>query len=68
MGDRTPYWVISHGNEWAVKLEGENEVMQTFSSHEDAREEAIRLAKEHTPSEIKVQGEDGNIVERQSYD
>jgi hypothetical protein len=59
-------WVVRRGDGWAQRGEGNSRVTRTF----DTQQEAINAAREtarREGSELLIQGEDGQIRERNSY-
>lgn len=59
-------WVVRHGDGWAHRGEGSDRVTRAFERQQDAIESARSAARmEH--SELIIQGEDGQIRERNSY-
>jgi hypothetical protein len=59
-------WVVPHGKGWAQRGEGNKRVTRTFDTQHEARSAAREAAKRQR-SELIVQGEDGQIRERNSY-
>ncbi len=59
-------WVVSHGDRWAQRGEGNDRVTRSFDRQQDAIDAARQTAKRER-SELIIQGEDGQIRERNSY-
>jgi hypothetical protein len=59
-------WVVPHGDKWAQRGEGNDRVTRTFDTQREAIDAARDTAKREG-SEIIIQGEDGQIRERNSY-
>jgi hypothetical protein len=59
-------WVVPHGDKWAQRGEGNERVTRTFDTQREAIDAARDTARrEH--SELLIQGENGQIRERNSY-
>ena len=59
-------WVVRHGDGWAQRGEGNSRVTRTFDTQQEAIDAARDTARrEH--SELLIQGENGQIRERNSY-
>ncbi len=59
-------WVVRHGDGWAQRGEGNSRVTRTFDKQREAIDAARGTARrEH--SELLIQGENGQIRERNSY-
>lgn len=59
-------WVVRHGDGWAQRGEGNDRVTRTFERQQDAINSARETAMRER-SELIIQGEDGQIRERNSY-
>jgi hypothetical protein len=59
-------WVVRHGDGWAQRGEGNDRVTRTFERQQDAIGAARETARRER-SELIIQGEDGQIRERNSY-
>jgi len=59
-------WVVRHGEGWAQRGEGSDRVTRTFDRQQDAINAARETARREQ-SELIIQGEDGQIRERNSY-
>ncbi|HEY8869472.1 MAG TPA: DUF2188 domain-containing protein [Candidatus Limnocylindrales bacterium] len=59
-------WVVPHGDGWAQRGEGNDRVTRKFERQEDAIKAARETARRQR-SEMIIQGEDGQIRERNSY-
>jgi len=58
--------VVRHGDGWAQRGEGNSRVTRTFDTQQEAIDAARDTARrEH--SELLIQGENGQIRERNSY-
>jgi hypothetical protein len=59
-------WVVRHGDRWAQRGEGNSRVTRTFDTQQEAIDASRDTARrEH--SELLIQGENGQIRERNSY-
>jgi hypothetical protein len=59
-------WVVRHGDGWAQRGEGNLRVTRTFGTQQQAIDAARDTARREN-SELLIQGEDGQIRERNSY-
>jgi hypothetical protein len=59
-------WVVRHGDGWAQRGEGNSRVTRTFDTQQQAIDAARDTARREK-SEMLIQGEDGQIRERNSY-
>ncbi len=59
-------WVVSHGDKWAVKGEGNKKATKVVETQKEAIEIAKGIAQ-NQHSEVIVQGKDGKIVSKDSY-
>ena len=59
-------WVVRHGTGWAQRGEGNYRVTRTFDRQRDAIDAARETARRER-SELIIQGEGGQIRERNSY-
>lgn len=59
-------WVTTHGDQWAVKIAGEEKPLKVFNRKEDALEFAKGKAKEEK-TELISQKRDGKINLKNSY-
>lgn len=59
-------WVVPHGDKWAQRGEGNGRVTRTFDTQRQAIDAARDTAKRER-SELLIQGENGQIRERNSY-
>lgn len=59
-------WVVRHGDGWAQRGEGNERVTRAFDRQQDAINAARETARREQ-SELIIQGEDGQIRERNSY-
>jgi hypothetical protein len=59
-------WVVRHGDGWAQRGEGNVRVTRTFGTQQQAIDAARDTARREN-SELLIQGEDGQIRERNSY-
>jgi alkanesulfonate monooxygenase SsuD/methylene tetrahydromethanopterin reductase-like flavin-dependent oxidoreductase (luciferase family) len=59
-------WVVRHGDGWAQRGEGNDRVSRAFDRQQDAINAARETARRER-SELIIQGEDGQIRERNSY-
>lgn len=59
-------WVVPHGGGWAQRGEGNSKVTRTFDTQREAIDAARRTARRER-SELLIQGQDGQIRERDSY-
>jgi len=67
MSKRTVYYVTPHGNKWQVIKEKAKRASSTHSTKEEAKQTAIRLAKENKPAQVKIQRKDGTFEEERTY-
>jgi hypothetical protein len=59
-------WVVRHGDGWAQRGEGNVRATRTFDTQQQAIDAARDTARREN-SELLIQGEDGQIRERNSY-
>ena len=59
-------WVVVHGDQWGVRGEGNSRVTSLHDTQEDAIDHARGIAINQR-SEMFIQGENGQIRERNSY-
>jgi len=59
-------WVVNHPEGWAVKSEGSERAASVHTTQGDAIQAARDMAKRRE-SELIIQGENGQIRERNSY-
>jgi Uncharacterized protein conserved in bacteria (DUF2188) len=59
-------WVVRHGDGWAQRGEGNSRVTRAFDTQEQAIN-AARVTARRQHGEMLIQGEDGQIRERNSY-
>lgn len=59
-------WVVTHGDGWAVRGEGNERVTRVFDRKQDAVAAGREIAKNQA-SELLIQKRDGTIGERRSY-
>jgi alkanesulfonate monooxygenase SsuD/methylene tetrahydromethanopterin reductase-like flavin-dependent oxidoreductase (luciferase family) len=59
-------WVVRHGDGWAQRGEGNEHITRTFDRQQDAINAARETARREQ-SELIIQGEDGQVRERNSY-
>lgn len=62
----TDQYVIPHENGWALKTENSNKPYKVYATKKEAIEQGTEMAKKHAANLI-VQGEDGKIEEKHSY-
>ncbi len=60
------YWTTPHADGWCVKKEGASRASYVFKTQAEAWERTKELARKHK-SEAYLQGENGQIRERNSY-
>ena len=65
MPDRQSFYVLSHENSWAVRLN--DGIIGRFGSQQDAAQAAKRIARDKQPSQVLVQGRDGKWQEESTY-
>lgn len=58
--------VVPHGDDWAVKGEGNSRATSVHSTQQEAIEQARDIAK-NQQSELLIHGTNGQIRERNSY-
>jgi len=58
--------VIPHNNGWIVRREGENRLISTHDTKQEAEKFARRIAR-NTRSELVIHNRDGRISSRDSY-
>ncbi len=58
--------VVTHGNKWAVRGEGNSKVTSIHQTQEEARKQAVEIAK-NQKSEVVIHGRDGKIRDKDSY-
>jgi len=58
--------VVPHGDDWAVKGEGNSRATSVHSTQKEAIEQARDIAK-NQQSELLIHGTNGQIRERNSY-
>jgi uncharacterized protein YdaT len=58
--------VVPHGDDWAVKGEGNSRATSIHSTQQEAIEQARDIAK-NQQSELLIHGTNGQIRERNSY-
>ena len=58
--------VVTHGNVWAVRGEGNSRVTSIHKTQESARKEAVEIAK-NQKSEVVIHGKNGKIRDKDSY-
>ena len=59
-------WVVLHDGEWAVRREGSERASSVHATQAEAIE-AGRATAQREKCELIIQGEDGQIRERNSY-
>jgi hypothetical protein len=59
-------WVVKHEGKWAVRAEGSERVTSIHDTQAEAIDAGRRIAMEQKV-ELIIQGEDGQIRERNSY-
>lgn len=59
-------WVVKHASGWAQKGEGNQRATKVFDRQSDAID-AARQTAIRQKSELVIQGDDGQIRERNSY-
>lgn len=64
----TAYYVMAGEGGWVVGQEGNEELLDTFPSKEQALEHARELAHAATPSRLHVYRKDGSIQDTFAYD
>lgn len=65
--DEARYHVVPHEEEgWAVKKEGEDDPESTYSSRDEAINEAKQMAKE-AGTMVYIHNEDGQIEKQENY-
>lgn len=62
----TNQWVVKHGNQWAVRREGNTQPTSVHRKQENAIDAARKIAKAEK-SELFIQGRDGKIRDRDSF-
>ncbi|WP_040287427.1 DUF2188 domain-containing protein [Sporosarcina koreensis] len=60
------YHIVPHGDEWAVKREGEDDAVCTTGSQDEAIDEAKKLAKE-TGTMVYIHNEHGRIEKQLEF-
>lgn len=58
--------VVPHGDDWAIKGEGNSRATSVHSTQQEAIEQARGIAK-NQQSELLIHGTNGQIRERNSY-
>lgn len=58
--------VVTHGDDWAVRGEGNGRVTSVHSTQQEAIEHAREIAR-NQQSELLIHGTNGQIRERNSY-
>lgn len=58
--------VVTHGDDWAVRGEGNSRVTSVHSTQQEAIEHAREIAR-NQQSELLIHGTNGQIRERNSY-
>lgn len=66
MADHKNQHVVTHGDKWAVRGEGNSKVTSIHNTQESARKEAVGIAK-NQKSEVVIHGRDGKIRDKDSY-
>jgi hypothetical protein len=66
MTERRSIWVVHDGDQWAVRREGDGEVISTHSTQEEAHEAARDIAR-NQEAELVIQGRDGKIIDKDSF-
>ncbi|GHA12154.1 hypothetical protein GCM10007989_03220 [Devosia pacifica] len=66
MANDKNYWTVKHPDGWAVKREGAERATSVHSTQAEAWKETKERAKK-TEGEAFLQGEDGQIRERNTY-
>ena len=59
-------WVVTHGDKWAVRGEGNSRITSEHRKQSTAIEMARAIAK-HEKSELIIKGQDGKIRDKDSY-
>lgn len=59
-------WVVKHGNQWAVKGEGDSRPTSVHRKQENAIDAGRRIAKDEK-SELFIQDRHGKIRDRDSF-
>lgn len=58
--------VVPHGKGWSIRKAGASRVTSTFSTQQEAIENAKKIAA-NQKTELYIHGRDGRIRERNSY-
>jgi hypothetical protein len=66
MAPQGDVWVSRHEGKWAVKLEGNDAPESVHATQDEAAKHGRELARRNQ-SELLIQGEDGQIQERNTY-
>jgi hypothetical protein len=61
-----PIHVVSHGDEWAVRRQGDDDIISVWPTQKQAEDEGRRIAKDDQ-AEFELHGLEGRIRERDSY-
>jgi hypothetical protein len=64
---RAVYWVSPHDGGWAFKREGQDQPLQVFDTKQPTLDHARQTARNHQPSQVKIQREDGTIEDEWTY-
>lgn len=67
MSKRTVYYVNPHEDGWQVKKEKAKRATSVHGTKEEAKQEAIRRAKESKLGQVKIQKRDGTFEEERTY-
>ena len=62
----TDQYVIPHTNGWALKTENSPKPYKVYATKKEAIERGTEMAKKHAAN-LVIQGEDGKIEEKRSY-
>ena len=67
MAKRRIFYVSPQKNGWAIKREGAQRPTRVFPKKANAIEEAKKIAKTQTPSQLKIQKQDGTFQTEYTY-
>jgi hypothetical protein len=66
MANPKNHWTVKHGNDWAVKQEGNPAPLAIYQHQSDAWQDTINRAK-RSEGEALLQNRHGQIRERNTY-
>lgn len=66
--NETIYHVVPHGDEWAVKRQGNGQASRVLETKDEAIEQAQTFALNQAPSALVIHGSDGTIQSRRTFD